>query len=69
MEDDDPTPEIEKHLMQVLQRLRLEYERAAKPYIDQLVRIHSTRLPQPMLFEQVRLTTLKSPLQEKAELG
>ena len=41
--------EEERYLLDTLDGLRRSYEKAAKPYIDRLVRIRNARPAQPMI--------------------
>ena len=53
----DPSlDEAERRCYEALALLRLEYERAARPYIDQLVKIRNMRPPQPMIIPLDRMT-------------
>lgn len=40
-----------EYLMQQIDRLRLEYEKAAKPYVDRLIYLKSIELPKPNKFD------------------
>jgi hypothetical protein len=42
--DCEQSPE-ERYCLEALHVLRMEYEKAAKPYVDRLVSIHSLRTP------------------------
>lgn len=42
---DPPRTEAEQFCYEMLSRLQRDFEREAKPYLDQLMRIHASRMP------------------------
>lgn len=44
--------EDEMQLRQILARLKADYDKAAKPYIDRLVAIYAMRPPRPIVINE-----------------
>ena len=50
MTQDEELDALERDLIAILEDLRASYERTARPYVDELVRLRSIRCPPRVVF-------------------